>query len=40
MHDTGDADGQIIEHGTHNELLAQGGFYEQLYNSQFAEETE
>lgn len=33
-------DGQIIEHGTHNELLAQGGFYEQLYNSQFMEEAE
>ena len=32
--------GQIIEHGTHNELLAQGGFYEQLYNSQFMEEAE
>lgn len=30
--------GQIIEKGTHNELLAQGGFYEKLYNSQFAEE--
>ena len=32
--------GQIIEHGTHTELLAQGGFYEQLYNSQFMEEAE
>lgn len=31
--------GQIIEKGTHNELLAQGGFYEKLYNSQFSEET-
>ncbi|MFK4567592.1 multidrug efflux ABC transporter subunit EfrB [Enterococcus sp. UD-01] len=30
--------GEIIEKGTHNELLAQGGFYEKLYNSQFAEE--
>ncbi|MGX6978116.1 ABC transporter ATP-binding protein [Vagococcus elongatus] len=30
--------GSIIEQGTHEELLAQGGFYEKLYNSQFAEE--
>lgn len=29
-------DGNIIEHGTHNELLAQRGFYHKLYNSQFA----
>ena len=29
-------DGNIIEHGTHNELLAQKGFYHKLYNSQFA----
>ena len=28
--------GNIIEHGTHEELLAQGGFYKQLYESQFA----
>ena len=28
--------GNIIERGTHEELLAQGGFYEQLYESQFA----
>lgn len=28
-------DGCIIEQGTHNELLAKGGFYEELYNSQF-----
>jgi ATP-binding cassette subfamily B multidrug efflux pump len=28
-------DGDIIEQGTHEELLAQKGFYEQLYNSQF-----
>jgi ATP-binding cassette subfamily B protein len=27
--------GTIIEHGTHDELLAQGGFYHQLYTSQF-----
>ena len=29
-------DGKIIEQGTHNELLAAGGFYNNLYNSQFA----
>jgi ATP-binding cassette subfamily B multidrug efflux pump len=28
-------DGRIIERGTHNELLAQGGFYHNLYMSQF-----
>ena len=28
--------GNIIERGTHKELLAQGGFYKQLYESQFA----
>jgi ATP-binding cassette subfamily B multidrug efflux pump len=28
-------DGQVIERGTHEELLAQGGFYHQLYTSQF-----
>ncbi|GCF93374.1 ABC transporter [Enterococcus florum] len=33
-------EGQIIEHGTHESLLAQGGFYEKLYNSQFSEEAE
>jgi ABC-type multidrug transport system fused ATPase/permease subunit len=27
--------GDIIESGTHDELLAQGGFYANLYNSQF-----
>lgn len=27
--------GKIIEQGTHDELLAKGGFYHQLYNSQF-----
>ena len=32
--------GSIIEKGTHESLLAQGGFYEKLYNSQFAEEVE
>lgn len=30
-------DGQIIEQGKHEELLKQGGFYAELYNSQFAE---
>lgn len=28
-------DGDIIEQGTHTELLAQNGFYADLYNSQF-----
>lgn len=28
-------DGDIIESGTHDELLAQGSFYAELYNSQF-----
>jgi len=28
-------DGRIIERGTHDELLAQGGFYHDLYMSQF-----
>ena len=28
--------GNIIERGTHEELLTQGGFYKQLYESQFA----
>ena len=29
-------DGNIIEQGSHDELIALGGFYNQLYNSQFA----
>lgn len=29
-------DGAIIERGTHEELLEKGGFYSELYNSQFA----
>ena len=29
--------GDIVEQGTHEELLAKGGFYEKLYNSQFEE---
>jgi len=28
-------DGQIIERGTHQELLKKGEFYSKLYNSQF-----
>ena len=32
-------DGDIIEQGTHEELLAKGGFYAQLYNSQFEKVT-
>lgn len=28
-------DGNVIEQGNHEELLAQGGFYAKLYNSQF-----
>ena len=30
-------DGNIVEHGTHRDLLAAGGFYADLYNSQFTE---
>lgn len=30
-------DGEIIERGTHDELLAAGGFYAELYRSQFAQ---
>ena len=28
-------DGDIVEQGTHTELLEQGGFYASLYNAQF-----
>ncbi|MEE0061310.1 MAG: ABC transporter ATP-binding protein [Acutalibacteraceae bacterium] len=30
-------DGNVIEQGTHNELLSKGSFYTKLYNSQFAQ---
>ena len=30
-------DGNIVEQGNHTELLKRGGFYAELYNSQFAE---
>lgn len=33
-------DGQIIERGTHEELMQANGFYTNLYNSQFAKVTE
>lgn len=33
-------DGDIIETGNHEELLNKGGFYSELYNSQFDRETE
>ena len=29
-------DGKIVESGTHEDLLLKGGFYSELYNSQFA----
>jgi ATP-binding cassette subfamily B protein len=29
--------GAIIEQGNHEELLARGGFYAELYNSQFTD---
>lgn len=30
-------EGNIVEQGTHDQLLAQNGFYAELYNSQFAD---
>lgn len=30
-------DGNIVEQGTHNELLEKNGYYEQLYHAQFAD---
>ena len=28
-------EGDVVESGTHDQLMAQGGFYADLYNSQF-----
>ena len=33
------ADGRIVERGKHDELLAQGGLYADLYNTQFSTQT-
>ena len=30
-------DGQVVEQGTHESLMASGGFYKQLYEAQFEE---
>jgi len=31
-------DGEIIERGTHDDLMAEDGFYANMYNSQFTKE--
>ena len=31
-------DGKIVETGTHEQLLKKGGFYSDIYNSQFRRE--
>ncbi len=33
-------DGDIVETGNHEQLLAKGGFYAELYQSQFANDQE
>ncbi|MBE5749023.1 MAG: ABC transporter ATP-binding protein [Clostridiales bacterium] len=33
-------DGNIVEQGNHNQLIQQGGFYAELYNSQFENDEE
>ena len=30
--------GRVVEHGRHEQLLAQGGLYTELYRTQFARE--
>jgi ATP-binding cassette subfamily B protein len=31
-------EGRIVQHGTHRELLASGGLYHDLYQTQFAQQ--